>query len=72
MLLNLAIGAILQNYSELYAKLSDQKREDERERQIHEKVEILVNELLKDLDESNISTKDKQRLVQKAFDIAKR
>ena len=72
LLLNLAIGAILQNYSELYAKFSDQKREDERERQIHEKVEVLVNELLKDLDESNISTKDKQRLVQKAFDIAKR
>lgn len=68
LLLNLAIGAILQNYGELYSKLNDQKRE----KQIHEKVEELVNELLKDLDDGNLSLEDKQRLVQKAYSIAKR
>lgn len=68
LLLNLAVGAILQNYDELYSKLKDQ----DREKQIHEKVEELVNELLRDLDDGNLSLEEKQRLVQKAFNIAKK
>ena len=68
MLLNLAMGAIIQNYDELYSKVNAQKREQ----QIHEKVEELVNELLKDLNDGNLSLNEKQRLIQKAFNIAKK
>ncbi len=68
LLLNLAMGAIIQNYDELYSKVNAQKREQ----QIHEKVEELVNELLKDLNDGNLSLDEKQRLIQKAFNIAKK
>lgn len=68
LLLNLVIGAILQNYSDLYSKLDDQMRE----KQIQEKVEELINELIKDVDDGNLTLEEKQRLIQKALNITKR
>ncbi len=68
LLLNLVLGAILQNFRELSIKTRIQHREE----QIHQKVEELITELLKDFDDEKLSLQDRQRLIQKAYDIAKR
>lgn len=72
LLLNLVVGAILQNYEDLYNRINNQRVAEEREQQINTKVRELVSELLKTVDDGKLTEDEKQLLLEKAMDIAKR
>ena len=72
LLLNLVVGAILQNYEDLYNRINNRRAAEEREQQINTKVKELVSELLKTVDDGKLSEDEKQLLLEKAMDIAKR
>ena len=69
LLLNLVVGAILQNYEELYSKVHDKNASEERERQINQKVTELVTELVKDLKDGHLSEEEQRILIDKAMNI---
>ena len=72
LLLNLLVGAILQNYEELYSKVRARNSSEQREREINEKVSDLVAELVRAVEDEKLSSEEKRALVQKAMNIIHR
>jgi voltage-gated sodium channel len=71
LLLNLILGAILHNY-EVFFKEMRSEREIAREKEIDNKVTILLDSIKTSLTDSKLSEQEKREIINKAIEIMKR
>ena len=71
LLMNLVVGAILQNYEEMYSRIK-RRNEKQRENEINDKVSELLITLTNDLKDNKLSDEEKSRFIKQVMDIMKK
>ena len=69
--MNLVVGAILQNYEEMYSRIK-RRNEKQRENEINDKVSELLITLTNDLKDNKLSDEEKSRFIKQVMDIMKK